>query len=243
MTQYKGIIMALVNCSTDRSDHFHYDILIDPHRFKADKLVSKAIELKLLSIDNEDEEINNLRATVAETGVYSCYGDLKTRVAVLSIAADISNISEYERDKFFCEKYNKSQPIFIKEPSLWSHVRDEELINTGPYNIEGDGQILRTPTALYRIIWMHYRQTELWEYLKSNFSNAPLYLRINPYDISENELVALYEETIQPIDPKFWQKIKIYKEKNLRHTFFKTTAKDGIQTQLMLLIIIEVTGD
>jgi len=139
--------------------------------------------------------------------------DYNRRVAAFCSVFDLEREIDLKRLKRSCEPYERTQPLFQKIPELGPLVcrsgkRSPDLLDARSFNWDSSGQIVdfrKTKARLHS-----YLRPELAEWVRSEFSNAPYYFRLHPYDVSPDLKPLLLEVIQRPNNPNWWKKLELW---------------------------------
>jgi hypothetical protein len=115
-----------------------------------------------------------------------------------------------------CEDYKLTQPIFQAEPSLLEHIRqkvsgsfDNELIDLAALHQIGDTEVVQYQGHYFLIDYCLNPSGLAW--VKSNFPNKPLHIRLKPYRVFDQRPPGrLFESILMPANPNWWKNLSIH---------------------------------
>lgn len=157
-----------------------------------------------------EQEIN-IASAYLSTGLFIEYEE-NFRIACICVvleAAYKKDIMSLEKD---CNQYSPEQPLFIKEPRLLDYAKKGELIDYFVLNRIQDSEIFSFNNIYgYLNNWI---PLSLLNWIDSNINKgeSPFYIRVNPYkcyDVLPPRMIS--EVAIIPPNPKWWNKLTIYK--------------------------------
>lgn len=152
-------------------------------------------------------------------------GDENTRLILSSITQEVlSSSKEYHAHLSF-EDYHPEQPVFKKFPELLNELRerpngskDLELIKLNAINYRPIPDIPTHRTFKYKDYFLFinsYLDSRIPRYLINKYGTNDLYIRMEPYIISDKAPpMSLQEEFLRPPNPKWIERLKIYPGKN-----------------------------
>jgi len=152
-------------------------------------------------------------------------GDECIQLVLSSIIQDILAISQEYYSKLSFENYNLEQPVFQEYPELFEELRerpnrskDLELIKLKAigYNPPPNSPKYRTCKYKNHFIFMNaYLDSRIPRYLIDKYGTHELYIRLEPYELSDTAPpMVLEEEFLRPPNPKWIERLKIYPGKS-----------------------------
>lgn len=145
--------------------------------------------------------------------------------ALTSIMVEISKASRIYHQVLSFEGYNPSQPIFQAHPELYDKLRkksngnpDPELIRLDAVTYKPLPNIPKYRTCKYKDSFLfidRYLNSMVPFYLIHKYGTENLYIRLDPYIISEKAPpLSLEEEFIQPPNPYWIERLIIHPDQH-----------------------------
>ncbi len=111
------------------------------------------------------------------------------------------------QEKF--ERYNISQPIFVKNKKIFKQVRGDELISYNKFIHVFDSIYVKYESNYFKT---DYMKSSLLAYVDKISKNYITYIRIHPYFVTQNKpLRSLQEQLIQPLKFDWIKQLNLYK--------------------------------
>lgn len=139
---------------------------------------------------------------------------VEDRMVLYTITFEAEERIHTEQMKARLEPYSREQPIFQALPDLWSRVRisgerDADLINIDELEFVDGTEFARFQGRYVELD--RGLNAGLLRWIKSQFRDSPLYVRLHPYRVfDELPRSQLQEAIIRPIDPNWWATLKVY---------------------------------
>lgn len=172
----------------------------------------------LLTADDLNGMFNYLESNVF-------HGDKQLMLTLSSILQDILKISKVHFEILSFEPYHAGQPVFEKYPELLNGLREKSNGNRDYELIRIDTIGFNPPLCTPKFRTCEYKNHYLFidknldsripRYLIDKYGTDHLYIRIDPYSLSETEpQVAIEEEFLRPPNPKWIERLNIYPGKS-----------------------------
>lgn len=160
----------------------------------------------------------NVGSAYLSIGLFLQY-DEQTRLACFCIGLEADYIRSIKCLEKKCSRYDKKQPIFSKVPALYSHVRDEELIDYSVLQRVGNSEIVCF-NGTFSYIDGHV-PLNLINWMDKSHPEKPLFVRIDPDAVFEiRPPQKILESVLIPPNPKWWEKLKIYNRQHEGCSFY-----------------------
>lgn len=134
---------------------------------------------------------------------------------------DLAALEVRLRYRRLCAPYEKTQPLFAGSPSLFGRIRrridksgeqgsfDFELIDDRVLQPVDDSEVMRLPRGFGKLSFPLRPDITAWA--RSEFPNAPRYLRLNPSFWSKDQPLQLLEEAaVAPANPAWLQTLALF---------------------------------
>jgi len=228
MESYDSFLVSVLEYFSERDENAVTSLSYDNLKCVPD-ILREAIRFKAKNIAGADRD--KYSALVVQTGMYGGLG-LKDdeRLALMVLFDDISKCSMPDSHIHFCEKYSPEMPVFSECHKLRSLIRDD-LLAVGSSKLEGSGQLLRFPEFLCRLPCIVPSHAALYQYLYALKNGLDLYLRIDPYDVSQSEITNIFEEAIIPADPKFINDLSVFRDEK-KTAKYEVIVPDNIRDRI-----------
>ena len=152
-------------------------------------------------------------------------GDEYIQLIVSSIVQDVLSISKEYHAYLSFEEYHSEQTVFKKFPELLNELRerengnkDLELIRLNAINFNPIPNRPKYRTCKYKEHFLFindYLDSRIPRYLIDKYGTDDLYIRIEPYMVSNNAPpMILEEEFLRPPNPKWIERLRIYPGKS-----------------------------
>jgi hypothetical protein len=152
-------------------------------------------------------------------------GDEYIQLVVSSIIQDVILISKEYHTYISFEEYHSEQLVFKKFPELLNELREKpngnkdlELIKLNAINFNPPPNLPKYRTCKYKGHFLSingYLDSRIPRYLIDKYGTDDLYIRIEPYVLSDvAPPMILEEEFLRPPNPKWIEKLKIYPGKS-----------------------------
>ncbi|MEI3892475.1 MULTISPECIES: hypothetical protein [Bacillus] len=152
-------------------------------------------------------------------------GDEYIQLVVSSIIQDVLSISKEHHAYLSFEQYHSEQTVFKKFPELLNELREKsnrnkdlELIKLNVINFNPMPNLPKYRTCKYKEHFLfinEYLDSRIPRYLIDKYGTEDLYIRIEPYMLSNDAPpMALEEEFLRPPNPKWIERLKIYPGKH-----------------------------
>lgn len=153
------------------------------------------------------------------------HGDDQITLTLSSILQDILKVNKEYYEVISFEPYHANQHIFKKFPELLNALRkkskgnvDLELIRLDAINYDPFPNTPKHRTCEYKNHYLfidRHLDSRIPRYLIDKYGTNNLYIRIEPYSISDTKpLIALEEEFLRPPNPKWIEKLILYPGKS-----------------------------
>lgn len=139
---------------------------------------------------------------------------VKERLILYTITFEAEERLHTEQMKARLEPYSKEQPLFQTLPDLWEQVRmsgerEADLINAAKLEFVDGTEFARFQGRFVELD--RGLNPGLLRWMKSQFHTSPLYVRLHPHRVFDKLPMSLLQEAIiRPIDPNWWETLKIY---------------------------------
>jgi hypothetical protein len=176
-------------------------ILIGEPGLENEKLVNDCVEFRkcLLTMQDEDE----LRGYL-EMGFFLGVSR-QQRLATFALYSEVQNVYDLLEMKHQCVQYDRSQKLFVAEPSLFDDVRrregsgspDLELISLKALTAVSDSEVYKVRRGYGKLT--HHLHPGIVNWAKKSFPDSPIFVRLDPHQYFEKApLQSLMEATLIP---------------------------------------------
>jgi hypothetical protein len=152
-------------------------------------------------------------------------GDESINLVISCIVQEVILISKKHYNYLSFENYHLAQPVFQKFPELLNELREKpngnkdlELIKLNAINYKPIPNIPSHRTCKYKkhfLLINNYLDSRIPRYFIDKYGNEDLYIRIEPYIVSdEAPPLSLQEEFLRPPNPKWIERLLIYPGKS-----------------------------
>lgn len=152
---------------------------------------------------------NNITNGYLVIGHFTAYDD-NLRHACICIILE----AEYHRKilglRTQCAPYSLEQPLFRKIPTLYTYVRDKELIEYSVLKRIAKSEIISFGNKFGYL--NKFVPLSLLNWKDENRPEAPLYIKVDPYQVFDTQpQQSIQDSVVIPPNPKWWQNLEIYK--------------------------------
>ncbi len=171
-----------------------------------DETAQAAVAFRGEVIGKHEEDITSAYLAI---GHFREYDDIQRQICCC-IVLEAGHRREITGLKKQCEPYSPEQPLFHNIPQLYEHVRKRELIDASVLKRMPNSTVVSFGDRFGYLNLSVPRQLLSWK--DAERSDAPLYVRVNPYKVFNarpSELIL--ESIVIPPNPKWWSDLRIYK--------------------------------
>jgi hypothetical protein len=183
---------------------------------QADKMSDAINECIAFCVDMIDAPEDHKYKSYLESGYFQEKPKVE-RLAAFDLCFEIQYALDALDLRRQCEAYTEDQALFSNAPDLFDRIRkkkehkkDFELIDLNALKFVTDSEICMTEKGYMRLV--RFLKPQIVNWAKSQFSKAPIYVRLDPHFFSkEKPAVNLLETTLVPADPKWLPKLSLHK--------------------------------
>ena len=166
--------------------------------------VPELVALRVQFLSPQDHErVGGLLAS-------GCFSEMDEdeRLAAFVVCFELDDeISKLDVARRF-QRYAQEQPLFLQCPSLWPSVRDTELIATAAARHLRRSGPVEVPDGWGRLD--PFLPPELLQWVEATFSEAALFVRLDPWFASANQPIEpLREAAVRPARPGWWSNLDL----------------------------------
>lgn len=136
--------------------------------------------------------------------------ELDQRIAAFLVTSELKDAIEYQELQTRFELYREEHALFRNEPTLFSSVREAELVPLSSLPaIESDG-IVHLKSGYGRIDPL--LSPEVIQSMSAAYPQAPLWIRLDPHQKWQSRPAELLLETILvPANPRWWGSLALHR--------------------------------
>lgn len=171
-----------------------------------------------------------------EIGFFTQYSSAD-RIAIFSFMFEIGSslLRKNLRKRF--QPYEKTQPIFVLDPTLWECIRikennkkDLELLDVSKLKNVSDSEVFERNGFYYQLEPL--LNPSIYSWVNNTFPDSPKYLRLSPeHSFSSCPLFALNEAVLIPANPNWWKNLSLYNGTKTGSSYFLEDCEVSASTR------------
>lgn len=198
--EYRKYIENLSHVTTKRIDTEPLEQYLDKDR---DRTI-EAIDYRKSRLSSNDYDA---RGCFLNFGFFRQL-DGPRRLACICMCMEASILRHRRNTEKSCFHYDDGMPLFKECPSLFECIRNRELVdyhcikrldNSHVFIYRGKFGVIDQRLPIPLLNW-----------IDGNYKDKPLYVRLNPYLISDKPVDSIVEVLINAPDPAWWRDLRIY---------------------------------